>query len=612
MTITILNMKSGERVQQRLIIVYGSVSSNSDHLSLLLPNSSYSSQKIIVSNSLFKALVPLETGWNTLIFVDANSESTFLIEYLPNFKAPPLHLAILIGADSEETFDVPAHKEDQNTLEIAIARLRMQGYLWQAFTAEQMYRHGFERRTFRFEEDFQPDTITIKKELRQTARVTLIRSSLTVAELREWNSPTTKRPDYFDIWLKELTAHGAPFDSPCYVAGMFLDSHYDSALGDTRCHCALGGGAGNIRLGIFGSHTVHAWPGNLEELAGCLLDMTPNDPSRTANDNGECGTSYKAWCVGSGAFLHEVGHSLTLTHTPSGIMSRGFNHFNRSFMVIEYSDNGTLSGITPEMEDGAHWHRADALRLRFHPCLALPGDVVAPKGGDPVMSRVAEGLFVNASAVINMLEWSVGDGLVRVDELWGTRCASRVIELNPEILRKIRGGRSGDIRLTITCVNQTNGDIDNVEQFLADSYIPGLGFKSALVGQRRSGGPRKKFQINFSSNGGLKYIKFFADVYLHGMQCIFNNGSTLNINHTDRGNIYSVEMGSTPLVQLAIKAGWWIDGCELIFKNGLRSGWIGGGGNRTPAILEERSGHDIVGIYGEHGDFIDGIGIIYK
>ena len=36
-----------------------------------------------------------------------------------------------------------------------------------------------------------------------------------------------------------------------------------------------------------------------------------------------------------GAMLHEVGHAHTLTHTATGVMSRGYNNWNRTFMVKE-------------------------------------------------------------------------------------------------------------------------------------------------------------------------------------------------------------------------------------------------------------------------------------
>lgn len=49
--------------------------------------------------------------------------------------------------------------------------------------------------------------------------------------------------------------------------------------------------------------------------------------------------------------MHEVGHSYTLSHTPTGIMSRGYNNLNRTFVAKEPG----FGPIPPEAEEGSHW-----------------------------------------------------------------------------------------------------------------------------------------------------------------------------------------------------------------------------------------------------------------
>src|SRR3569833_1703942 len=77
--------------------------------------------------------------------------SYLTLHMLPPTSSPPLQLAILLAKDSPGTFDaIPTRVEQENnTLETAIRKFRLAAYLWQAFTAEQMWRNKLGRRAFR-------------------------------------------------------------------------------------------------------------------------------------------------------------------------------------------------------------------------------------------------------------------------------------------------------------------------------------------------------------------------------------------------------------------------------------------------------------------------------
>ena len=158
-----------------------------------------------VHDSRFKALVYLMPGANRLRFDFsspklANSGSSnpihasyLTVHMIPPVGAPPLQLAIILAKDSPGTFDaVPARIEREgNGLEIAIRKFRMAAYLWQAFTAEQMWRNKLGRRTFRFEEEWTTGAANHRDRengtLRSEARIHVIRTDKTVAELRDLN-----------------------------------------------------------------------------------------------------------------------------------------------------------------------------------------------------------------------------------------------------------------------------------------------------------------------------------------------------------------------------------------------------------------------------------------
>lgn len=101
---------------------------------------------------------------------------------------PPLHLAIVLAADSPGTFESPPDRS--NSLDDGVRKLRMGAYLWQAYTAEHMFRNfpgkpgrgGSARRSFRVEEEWGGDTLSLQENgtIRMTGKVHIVRSRMTV------------------------------------------------------------------------------------------------------------------------------------------------------------------------------------------------------------------------------------------------------------------------------------------------------------------------------------------------------------------------------------------------------------------------------------------------
>lgn len=261
-------------------------------------------------DSHFKALVHLVPGPNTVSFIFESTTSVLplRIQYLPLLQNPPLFLCIFVASDSPGTFDVPPEKSHENTLAIATEKLRMAGYLWQAFCGEQMYRHGFGRRTFRLDESWLPDTVMgggTNALVRQTATVHIIRSRYSLKEIRDpsraQQSPH-RRDDVQDLWsifLEDLQTHPRFASQDNYiVAGLVLDAHWDVKSQVILGHAALGGGSGDKRLGIFGSHLTHAWPRNIHEVVPCMMNATKTDTRYVADDANESGEWWRAHNIG--------------------------------------------------------------------------------------------------------------------------------------------------------------------------------------------------------------------------------------------------------------------------------------------------------------------------
>ena len=230
-----------------------------------------------VSESHFKALVFLLPGPNKLRFdfsspklANSNSSNPIHSSYLtihmmPPLATPPLQLVILLGKDSPGTFDaVPARVEKEgNGLETAIKKFRMAAYLWQAFTAEQMFRNKLGRRVFRMEEEWITGTSNYRdretQTMRSEAKIHIVRSSKTVAELRDpdlaqQNPKAERAGDLFGIASEAVRDFFKPLPGQKqYVSVLLLDAHWDNQAKLITGHAALGGGGGEIQLAIFGS-----------------------------------------------------------------------------------------------------------------------------------------------------------------------------------------------------------------------------------------------------------------------------------------------------------------------------------------------------------------------
>jgi hypothetical protein len=387
------------QVYQKALSVYGTIADPAQqaldgNLTVSRPDDWFPPTYWPVSESHFKALVLLSPGPNRLRFDFASPKlannntsnpihSSYLtIHYLPPQTSPPLQMVILLGRDSLGTFDaVPARIEKEgNGLSTAIQKYRMAGYLWQAFTAEQMYRQKLGRRTFRFEEEWMPGTSNHRDRemgtMRSEAKIHVVRSKRTVAEIRDLNiaqqyEPAKNKGELFNIAKEALEEYFGPTQGQKqYVSVLFLDTHWDKQHNTILGHAALGGSVGDIHLAICGSHALQSYPSTFEEVVPAFCDCTPTDTNYVANDLNESGSSWEAANIGIGihppvptlqmaitstyklhtiltlrlgAHMHEVGHLFGCPHQESGVMLRDYTVLNRSFTIREPYSTRTKS-----------------------------------------------------------------------------------------------------------------------------------------------------------------------------------------------------------------------------------------------------------------------------
>jgi len=439
--------------------------------------------------------------------------SYLTVHMIPPVGAPPLQLAILLAKDSPATFDaVPARIEREgNGLDIAVRKFRMAAYLWQAFTAEQMWRNRLGRRAFRFEEEWTTGAANHRDRengtLRSEARVHIIRTEKTVAELRDLdraqqNPNASDKGALYGIAADAVRDYFKPLPGQkLYVSVLLLDAHWDTNSKTIVGHAALGGKVGDIHLGIFGSHCLQSYPASFEEIVPAFTDCTPTDTNHVSNDCNDAGSSWEAANIGIGAHMHETGHLFGLPHQESGVMLRDYVTLNRTFLTREaYSTRTRSKGGPITQQDECTWHRLDCLRFRSHPCFRLPNDP-ALNPDDSVQGWPMEGgssLAVTAATGIAYVEvYADGDDVCRawVEYLPENGAPIlRMVSLSEQDLRaRLPEGskkKGGKLRISVKSYGGGSLDVDDFGKLCSKeaaclklpSAVPGLP-KTALRGK---------------------------------------------------------------------------------------------------------------------------------
>lgn len=656
----ITSISDGAWVNQKILSIYGTISDPLVHamdgtLTVSRMDDDFPPMYWPVCDSHFKALVYLNPGPNKLR-VDfaspklANSSSSnpihssyITLHMIPMMQSPPLQLVILLGEDSPGTFDAtPARIEREgNGLDIAIRKFRMAAYLWQAFTAEQMWRNRMGRRCFRFEEEWQTGSSNHRDRhfgtMRNEARIHIVRSEKTVAEIRDLDraqqDPRVKMPgDLFAMagdavkdYFKPLTGQKQ------YVSVLILDSHWDNRANTITGHTALDDGGTEIQIAIFGSHALHSYPSSFEEVVPAFTDCTRTDTDYLANNGNVSGSSWEAANIGIGAHLHETGHLFGCPHQESGIMLRDYVALNRSFITREpFSTRTGAKGGLVLQKDECTWHRLDCLRFRSHRCFRLPGDS-SPGSDDTVLVWPLDNgnVLVTAATGIAYIEiFTEGDDVchswVEYGDGNGNGPIQRLITLTESEIRSRlpEDHKKSKIKL---CVKSFGGGNHNVDDF-------GLLTSGALTAKLPNGKPAfYSNKLGLSALPGsepqeiifdgavnktklLTHVKVYHGFAVSGLEFIYED-STSQLFGKRSGTLGGSEFTLDTrrgeyILGFYIRSGFCTDGIQILTTLGRKSEVFGNPNGGSPYTLIPPRGYTICGISGSCGQWMDGFSII--
>jgi hypothetical protein len=389
------NLTPDESVPHALVVVDGKVT-DAAATSITLNLGGHTTTWPIVGGH-FRALTPLALGTNDLLFNAGGANVTLRLRHLPADNPRFIRFLYVVAADGDGSFEgPPGEPHDQAS---ALARLRVSARLMQTFLAETMRSAGFGRMTFRLPVDSGGEPI-----------IEVWKSRLTNAQARAMDGNALWNALYRE--LGELPDRDLSLD----VAVMAM-THYVPASQTKQAHTALGGG----RLGLFGSGTLFAHAATIDDVARAFSDARAVDPSRLPDDSAGRATMWANYATGIGAMEHELGHALSLPHPAShdGLMWRGFDHFNRTFMVVE-PKSALSQGMAPVLaQDESGIDRSNAVRLRYHPWLALHGRATGAAVAPQIVVDGAT-LKIGSAAGIRHIQYLVGGEGVTHDEFLAT------------------------------------------------------------------------------------------------------------------------------------------------------------------------------------------------
>lgn len=637
------------QVNQKVLLVYGQIGDPRQHpldgnVTVYHHQDNFPSTCWPVTASHFKVLVHLVPGPNRLRFDfvspklstgsthPAIHSSWICINYLPLVNNPPLQLVILLGKDSDGTYDAVPERiaREGNGLETAIRKYRMAAYLWQAFTGEQMFRNNFGRRCFRFEEEWQSGSLSRRDfaqgQMRNEAKVHVVRTEKTVAELRDLNiaqqnEKAEKKDELFTIAKEAVRNHFQPQPGQKqYVSVLLLDSHWDTQSQMITGHAALGSADDDIKMAIFGSHCLQSYPSCLEEVVDAFTDCTRTDTNHVANDCGEAGSNWESANLGIGAHLHEVGHLFGCPHQESGVMLRDYVRLNRTFLTREpFSTRTKTQGLKVCLpNDECSWHRLDALRFRFHPNFRLPSDP-SPTSDDSVQVWPVESgkiLFTAPSGIAFMELYAEGDTFCHnfIEYLNGESSPNglprQVAVTEIELRQRVYGTekeKKKNIRLVVCSGALGSYTVENIGDLKSKNSLVKLpknqsGFKSGRLGQSAMEGSEPEqvlLECAFIKTKLLTSIKVYHGYAVDGMEFFYEDatsqlfgkrggkpGGDEFVLDTRRGEI---------LLGFYVRAGLWIDGIEILTSLGRKSGIYGnatgGSGYVTCFVLSQYLNH---------------------
>lgn len=345
----VANFQNGETVCYPVVLLIGTLQDENE-TKIDVVNRSAKKEELrrwtgIAHRGRFKTLVELQPGENRLDLSAGALKTSTTLHYRSQTNPYLVRMAYFTDKTGNTKYETPLvgdTRDFRGKFDVALK-------LMQCFTAEEMNRSGYGRRTFNLELDANGRVITH-----------IVKGNRSAEEYY---------PNGAFVGGAAEALHRNLPPAPAVNLTIIAFSKYDPVKKVTHGHTALSMG----NMALFGGSCIYTWPNTIADAQRAFMDASPIDSAKFTTDSVGRNVFWANSSTSIGACLHELGHSFGLPHVKdyNAIMFRGIDNFTRMFVFVDPPCRGKDKTTEFKDEEIGHWAPVSLAKLACSRFFAL-------------------------------------------------------------------------------------------------------------------------------------------------------------------------------------------------------------------------------------------------